>query len=64
MLETNASIAVFLQTSEQFGLGMDFDQRLPEHLRAVTLEQVRAAAAGVLDPDQAAIAIAGPPDSR
>jgi zinc protease len=64
MLETNASIAVFLQTSEQFGLGMDFDRRLPEHLRAVTLEQVRAAAAGVLDPDQAAIAIAGPPDSR
>jgi zinc protease len=60
MLETNQSIAAFLQMCEDYGLGLDFDQRLPRLLGAVTLEQVRAAAAVVLDPDRAAIAIAGP----
>ena len=60
MLETNQSIAAFLQMCEDYGLGLDFDQRLPRLLNAVTLDQVRAAAAEVLDPDRAAIAIAGP----
>ena len=60
MLETNQSIATFLQMCEDYGLGLDFDQRLPRLLNAVTLDQVRAAAAEVLDPDRAAIAIAGP----
>ena len=60
MLETNQSIAAFLQMCEDYGLGLDFDQRLPRLLNAVTLEQVRAAAAEVLDPARAAIAIAGP----
>ena len=41
MLETNASIATFLQTRGVFGLGLDYDRRLPELLRAVTLEDVR-----------------------
>ena len=50
MLETNQSIAAFLQMCEEYGLGLDFDQRLPRLLNAVTLEQVRAAAAEVLDP--------------
>jgi len=61
MLETNDSIATFLQTSEQFGLGLDHDRRLPALLEAVTLEQIRAAAAEVLVPERAAVAIAGPP---
>ena len=43
-LETNAAIAVFLQTAEFFGLGLDYDLRLPDHLRAVTLDEVNAAA--------------------
>jgi zinc protease len=60
-LETNAGIASFLQTAEQFGLGLDYDRRLPRDLRAVTLDEVRAAAAELLDPDRAAVAIAGPP---
>jgi len=60
-LETNAGIATFLQTEEQFGLGLDYDQQLPDHLRAVTLERVRAAAAELLNPGRAAVAIAGPP---
>jgi zinc protease len=60
MLETNAGIASFLQTVEQFDLGLDYDRRLPEHLRAVTMDEVRAAAAEQLHPERAAVAIAGP----
>ena len=59
-LETNAAIATFLQTAEFFGLGLDHDLRLPEHLAAVTLEEVNAAARRILDPDRATIVIAGP----
>ena len=60
LLETNQSIANFLQTSEEFGLGLDFDRRLPAILRAVTIEEIRAAAAETLDPQRAAVAVAGP----
>jgi zinc protease len=64
MLETNQSIAAFLQSSEEYGLGLDFDQRLPSLLDAVMLEEVHAAAAEVLDPARAAIAVAGPQDDH
>jgi zinc protease len=60
MLETNQSIAAFLHTSEEFGLGLDFDRRLPRLLEAVTTDEIRAAAAETLDPARAAVAIAGP----
>ena len=43
-LETNAGIATFLQTAEFFGLGLDYDVRLPDLLGAVTLDEVNAAA--------------------
>jgi zinc protease len=59
-LETNAGIAAFLQSSEQFGLGLDYDRRLPDLIRAVTLDQVRSAAAEILHPDRAAVSVAGP----
>ena len=62
MLETNAGIATFLQSEEQFGLGLDYDQVLPRHLAAVTIDEIRAAAAELLHPERAAVAIAGPPD--
>jgi zinc protease len=60
MLETNQSIAGFLQGVEEFGLGLDFDQRLPALLHAVSAEDIRAAAAETLDPARAAVAVAGP----
>lgn len=63
LLETNQSIAAFLQASEQFGLGLDYDRRLADLLRAVTLEDVRAAAAEALRPERAAVAIASPHES-
>jgi zinc protease len=60
-LETNAGIASFLQSEEQFGLGLDYDRRLADDIRAVTLDEVRAAAAELLHPEVAAVAVAGPP---
>jgi predicted Zn-dependent peptidase len=60
MLETNGGITSFLQQAEFFGLGLDFDRRLPQLLEATTLDEVLAATRRVLDPARAALAIAGP----
>ena len=60
MLETNQSIATFLQTSEFFGLGLDHDRKLPGLLEAITIDDVRKAARAVLHPERAAVAVAGP----
>jgi zinc protease len=59
-LETNAAIAAFLLSIETFGLGLDYDQRLPGLLGAVTKEQAEAAAKRLLDPARATVAVAGP----
>jgi len=59
-LETNAAIANFLQTEEFFGLGLDYDARLPDLLRAVTLDEANAAARRVIDPERMVTVIAGP----
>ncbi len=59
-LETAPGIANFLQTAEFFGLGLDYDTRLPDLLRAVTLDQANAAARRALDTARATIVIAGP----
>ena len=59
-LETNAAIAAFLLTIETFDLGMDYDQRLPGLIGAITKEAADAAAKKLLDPARATIAVAGP----
>ena len=59
-LETNIGIANFLQTSEFFGLGLDYDLRMPGLLRAVTRDEVHHAAREALEPSKAVIAVAGP----
>jgi zinc protease len=59
-LETNAAIATFLQTSEFFGLGTDYDVRMPALLRAVTLDDVNALARRIVDPGRSTVVIAGP----
>ncbi len=63
MLENNPAIATFLQTVEFFGLGLDYDRRLPALLGAVTLDDVNRAAASVLDPSRASVVVAGPPQA-
>jgi zinc protease len=60
VLETNAGIASFLHNAEYFGLGLDFDRRLPGLLEQVTVDHVNQAAARYLTPDRAAISVAGP----
>ena len=60
MLENNSSIATFLQTVEFFGLGLDYDRRLPSLLSAVTRDDVNGAAASILDPSRACVVVAGP----
>ncbi len=64
MLETNEGIATFLQSCEQFGLGVDHDVRLPGLLGAVTLEEVNAFARRFLVPDRATIIVAGPNEAQ
>lgn len=59
-LETNMGIATYLQTVEFFGLGLDYDVRMPDLLRAVTREQVHDAARRAIDPDNATVVVAGP----
>src|SRR5262249_5139281 len=59
-LETNQAIAGFLLTAEIFGLGLDYDARLPGFLGAVTLEHANAGARRLLDPERATIVVAGP----
>ncbi|MGD8455316.1 MAG: pitrilysin family protein [Anaerolineales bacterium] len=60
-LETNAGVAGTLLYIEKHGLGLDYLQRYSERIRAVTRESILAAAARFLDPQRAAVAIAGPP---
>jgi zinc protease len=59
-LETNAGIANYLQTTEFFGLGLDFDTRVPDLLNAVTLDEANAVARKILSVDRATVVIAGP----
>ena len=59
-LETNAGIASFLQSVEQFQLGLDYDQRLPGLIRAVTRDEVNAVARAFLSPERAILSVAGP----
>jgi zinc protease len=59
-LETNAAIASFLLSVETFGLGLDYDQRLPGLIGAVTKEAADAAARRLLHPEVATVAVAGP----
>ena len=61
-LETNIGIATYLQMIEFFGLGLDYDLRVPGLLQAVTRDEVHAAARRTLDAALAAIVVAGPYD--
>jgi zinc protease len=59
-LETNAGIASFLLNAEVYGLGLDYDRRLPALLRAVTHDEAVAVARRLLDPSRATVVVAGP----
>jgi zinc protease len=58
-LESNAGVAAQLVAAELYGLGLDYLERYTGLIRAVALDDVRAAARKYLTPDRYALAIAG-----
>ncbi|MGW8272234.1 MAG: M16 family metallopeptidase, partial [Thermodesulfovibrionales bacterium] len=69
-LDTLAKIANFLSVVEFYGLGLDYDQRYPEYIRSVTIEDVMRVARTYLHPDRCILVVvadqgkAGVRDSR
>src|SRR5258706_4834479 len=59
-LQAHVGIANFLQMVEFFGLGMDFDARMPDLLGRGSRNEVHPAARAVLAPSKAAVVVAGP----
>src|SRR5439155_6320343 len=59
-LETNDGRAGFLLNVEYYGLGLDYLERYPGLIRALTKDDLAAAARRYLDPEQMAVVLAGP----
>lgn len=59
-LDSIGKLAGFLVQVEYFGLGDDYIERYPERVRAVTLEDVRAAAKKYLHPNDLVQVVVGP----
>jgi zinc protease len=62
-LESNAGVAAALLNLERYNLGLDYYQRYPELINAVTPAQILETAQRYLHPDRLAIATAGTFDS-
>jgi zinc protease len=62
-MQTNNGIAQLLQTIEEFELGLDYVERYPQLLAAVTLESAQQALAQAIDLGRFQIGIAGPRQS-
>jgi zinc protease len=60
-LETNDGVAATLLAIERYGLGLDFIDRYPAIVGAVTREQIVAVARTYLAAGRYALAVAGPP---
>jgi zinc protease len=59
-LETNEGVASTLSSMELFELGLDYMQRYPELIRALTRDAVQEAAREFLSADDAVLTVAGP----
>lgn len=59
-LETNNGVAAVMMDMELHGLGLDYLQRYSDMIRSITPQRIRAAVQKYLDPDNMAIAVAGP----
>lgn len=60
-LESNEGVAGSLMNIEIFNLGLDYYQRFPALVRAVTAEQILETGRHYLHPGKMALAVAGPP---
>ena len=58
-LNTQSNLASFLAQAEYFGLGLDYPERYPSLIRAVTMEDVLRVARQYLHPDNYILAIVG-----
>lgn len=58
-LSTNAGLAEALWNAEFYGLGLDYIDRFPELIQAVTLEETNAAIRQYFRPDHLTVVIAG-----
>jgi zinc protease len=63
-MESNEGVAGSLMNIEMFGLGLDYYQRFPGLIQAVTAEQILETARQYLHPEKLALAVAGPPDGE
>ena len=59
-LESNAGVAGALLNLERYNLGLDYYRNYAEQIKAITVEDVLAAAQNYFDPKKLAITIAGP----
>ena len=59
-LESNEGVAGALASMELFGLGLDYLQRVPGIIAALTRAELRAAARRYLQPQRHVLAVAGP----
>ncbi len=60
LLESNSGVAISLLNMEHFKLGLDFLQTYPQKIQAITAEAILLTTRKYLNPDQLAVAIAGP----
>jgi zinc protease len=58
-LSTNAGLAAAMWNAEFYGLGLDYVERYPELVRAVTIDEVNAAIRKYFRPDHLTIVVAG-----
>jgi zinc protease len=59
-LETNSGVANSISTMELHNLGLDYLQRYPAMMQAITRDEVLEVTREFLDPERYAVAIAGP----
>lgn len=59
-LETNDGVAATLLAIEHYDLGLDYLDRYPDLINAITAEDILAAAQAHLDPDSLVVGVAGP----
>jgi zinc protease len=62
--ESSSQIARFLIHAEVYGLGFDFIDAYPNHIRAVTAADITRVAQRYLDAENYSLAVAGPVDER
>jgi zinc protease len=63
-LEGNEGIAAQIANMELFGLGLDYLQRFPALIEALTAQDLQSVARRILDPERYVLSVAGPPQGE